>query len=170
MGKPLDTATVERLLAAYRPLLLHACKRHPQLDHHELRACWEDALLEAYGQLDDRASEATWVRKVFRWRLAALVKRTLAEPSALGDSLGEDPQVLNGINPEQAFWGESAMAEVLRMPPSTQTIVIAHLHGYTYDEVAAQVGLSRSTAYEKATDAIDRLRRRFGLGRDKERT
>lgn len=163
----IDAATATRLLTRYLPLLRRAARRYTQFDQAELRAVWEDAVCEAYLSLEGaRASEATWVWRVFHWRLADFIKRLEEIPA--GESLGVDPRVVNGINPELAFWEAAAMEELLRLPSRQQTIVVAYLHGFTYAEVAAQVGVSRSEAHREYTAAIAELRRRVVLGGSKD--
>jgi RNA polymerase sigma factor (sigma-70 family) len=167
----IDAATAQRLLNQYRPLLKRAGSRYPWLDQHELQAVWEDAVCEAFlSHARERAAEETWVKRVFRWRLTDFIKRAHETPSVVGAPLGVDPKVVNGINPELAFWEAAAMEELLRLPPRQQTIVVAYLHGYTYAEVADQVGIPLSTAYKEYRDAIDELRKRVVLGGSKDGT
>jgi DNA-directed RNA polymerase specialized sigma24 family protein len=166
----IDAATAARLLREYRPLLRRAQARYGWLDQHELRAVWEDAVCEAFAtHVEHRATEATWVARVFRWRLTALVQRSRTAPSLLGAPLGIDPQVVNGINPERAFFEGAAMEELLQLPPRQQIILLAHLHGYTYAEVAEQVGIGKSRAQEEGAAGLAEIRRRLVLG-SKERT
>lgn len=166
----LDAATVKRLLTQYAPLLERAARRHPWLDRHELRAVWEDAICEAARSHDaTRSAEAGWIQRIFYYRLAQLIDREITAKEALGRSLGTDPKVLNGVSPEKAFLESSVMAEVLKLPPRQQIILIAWAHGYTYAEVAAQVGVNLSTAYYDAQRALETLQERFGLG-DKDRS
>ncbi len=162
--KALDAPTVTRLLKQYLPLLRGAQKRHPWLDQHELRAVWEDAVCEAFCSHDaGRSQESGWIQRVFLWRLTALIERE----SVANTSLGTDPRILNGVSPEKSFWESAVMAEVLKLPPREQIILIAWANGYTYAEVASQVGVNVQRAHREAKKAIAEIRERFGLhGKD----
>lgn len=161
---PPDAATLAALLAEYKPLLTHAALQYTWLDLAELRAVWEDSVLSAYCSYEaGSASLGTWTRRVFRWRVRDLVRAAKAEPSTFGESLGEDPPILNGVNPEQAFWAVSALAEVLKLPPRDQTIVIAHLHSFTYAEIGEMLGISRARVGVVCLRAMRRLKT-LGLG------
>ena len=50
-------------------------------------------------------------------------------------------------------------------PKTRAAVVLHHLHGYRYKEIAAILGLPEGTVASRLSDALARMRRQAGSGR-----
>ena len=152
----IDNPTATRLLRAYLPAVYALRPLFPRLDEASLRAAGEDAILEGYLSLDtERASEGTWIRKVIFWKLSTTAKRRL--PPVM-QSLGTDPPILNGIDPEAAFWRATAVHLISRLSVRQQQVVDGRMRGETYAEIGEQLGISDTMAHRDGREAFKILR------------
>lgn len=151
----IDDATARRLLRAYLPIARALRPGFPRLDAATFRATAEDAILEAYLKLDQsQASESTWVRKVLFWRLSEAAKRTPGP----AQSLGTDPALLNGVDPEEAFWRTTVVHLLGHLSVRQQQIVDGRMRGETYEELGVQLGISHAMAHKEGKAAFRILR------------
>lgn len=155
----IDDATARRLLTDYLPLVLSFGRVFYSLDKATLRSVGEDALLEAYLTFDASrgCSEAVWMRRNVYWRLAAAVERRGLRPAG-DESLGPDPQVVNGVNPEVAFLQATAVQALERLSIRQQMVVDGRMRGETFAEIGPQLGISDTMAHREWTTAIAILR------------
>lgn len=153
LGAISDTEA-RRLLQEYLPIVRAVGPLYPHLSDAELQAAGEDAICEAYlSHRADRALERTWVRKVIHWRLAEA-----GTPAQDLESLGSDPQILNGRDPELALLQATAVSLVARLSVRQQMVVDGRMRGETYEEIADQIGISPQRAHVEAKRAFSLLR------------
>ncbi len=148
-----DNATAKRLLDAYLPVAYAIRPIFRRIDDATFRATSEDAILEAHLTLKpDRASEGTWVRKLLFWRLSEV--RTHSPET----SLGTDPAVLNGVDPEEAFLRATVVHMLGLLSVRQQQIVDGRMRGETYEELGSQLGISHARAHREGKRAFRILR------------
>lgn len=150
-----DAATARRLLQAYLPMIRSLGRLYPHLDAATVRGVGEDAMLEAYISYDaTQATERTWVKKLVLWRLSEAASR---QPSSAA-SLGTDPAILNGVDPEAAFLRATAVRALSHLSIRQQQIVDGRMRGETFIEIGQQLGISDTLAHREAKAAFRILR------------
>lgn len=152
----IDNATAQRLLDRYLRIAGGMASAFPELEHDEVLSVGRLAILEAYLSYDASrgCAESTWVRKTVWWRL--LEASRAAPPPA--ESLGTDPQRVNGASPEQQFWRATAVRAVARLSPRHQVLVSAWMAGETFTEAGATIGISGPLAHRETHKALAQLR------------
>lgn len=161
----IDRALCERLLREYMPIVGAVARLYPYIEKDELLQTGRLAILEGYLRRDKRSSERAWIRKVIHWKLKELVaphkeQRVDALAPHVGrESLGEDPQLLNGADPEEQFWRATALRAISGLTIRRQVIVAAKMQGETYQEVAETLGISTARAALEGKGAFEELRR-----------
>jgi len=161
----IDKALCERLLHDYMPIVGAVARLYPYIEKDELLSAGRIAILEGYLRRDKRSSERGWIRKYIHWRLrdiAAPQKELRIDalaPHIGRESLGEDPQLLNGADPEEQFWRATALSAISRLTIRRQVIVAAKMQGETYQEVAETLGISTARAALEGKGAFEELRR-----------
>lgn len=150
------------------PIVRALAGQYQHLDRAELQAAGEDAILEAWLTYHSErgASLDTWVRRIIHWRLLELARSSAQPPM---ESLGEDPQLLNGANPEEQFERSSAVLALSRLSVRQQNVVDGHMRGETYAEIAEQLGISHNLAHREALRAFTALRALLTHGQEPER-
>lgn len=150
-----NNETAQRLLRDYMPIVYGLSPLFPRLDPATLRATGEDAILEAHLSFDsDRASQATWTRRVVYWRLSAAAKRT-PKPT---QSLDVDPEIGNGANPEDALLQATVVHLLSHLSIRQQQVVDGRMRGETYAELGSQLGISGAQAHREGQRAFEILR------------
>lgn len=161
----IDKALCERLLHDYMPIVGAVARLYPYIERDELLSAGRIAILEGYLRRDKRSSERTWIRRYIHWRLQDLAtpnkerRIDALSPHVGRDSLGEDPQLLNGADPEEQFWRATALHAISNLTIRRQVIVAAKMQGETYQEVAETLGISTARAALEGKGAFEELRR-----------
>jgi RNA polymerase sigma factor (sigma-70 family) len=153
----IDKALCERLLREYMPIVGALARLYPYIEKDELLSAGRIAILEGYLRRDKRSSERTWIRRVIHWKLKELASQP--EHYIYTESLGEDPQLLNGADPEEQFWRATALHAIAGLTIRRQVIVAAKMQGETYQEVAETLGISTQRAALEGKWAFEELRR-----------
>ena len=161
----IDAALCERLLKEYMPIVGAVARLYPYIEKDELLSAGRIAILEGYLRRDKRSSERGWIRKVIHWKLSELASpphkelRTDAfSPRVARESLGEDPQLLNGADPEEQFWRATALSAISRLTVRRQVIVAAKMQGETYEEIGETLGISTQRTALEGKEAFEELR------------
>lgn len=163
----IDKALCERLLREYMPIVGAVARLYPYIEKDELLSAGRVAILEGYLRRDKRSSERAWIRRYIHWRLQDLAMphkelRTDALSPRVGrerESLGEDPQLLNGADPEEQFWRATALSAISRLTIRRQVIVAAKMQGETYEEIGETLGISTQRTALEGRWAFEELRR-----------
>lgn len=153
----IDKALCDRLLREYMPIVGAVARLYPYIERDELLSTGRLAILEGYLRRDKRSSERGWIRKVIHWKLKELASEP--ERHIQKEYLGEDPQLLNGADPEEQFWRATALTAISRLTIRKQVIVAAKMQGETYQEVAETLGISTARAAKEGQTAFEELRR-----------
>lgn len=125
----------------------------------------EDALQDAYlriwaraGQFDPaRGAAWHWLARIVR--NAALDQRQRQGPTH--DDLADHAERLAGAAPPAGARLDLARGLEALGPRQREAVLLAHMHGYTHDELAARMGAPLGTAKTWARRGADRLRARL---------
>jgi RNA polymerase sigma factor (sigma-70 family) len=157
----IDERTAVRLIAEYDRLVHLIASDFPTFDRDDLVAAGRIGLMEAHLTHDPtRSPQKQWVAKVVRWRIIGVVDREIAQSQTeLLTGLDDPEPMTNGQHdPERAHLKSVALRAFGRLAPREQVILDARFRGYTYEEIGASLGISRSLTHQVAKKALGELR------------
>jgi len=152
-----DDATARKLIRQYLPAVRALAGLYPAWERDDLVAVGTVAILEGYVTRTERSSEGRWIRKVIYWRLLEEIGERMRGPTDTV-SLGVDPQLVNGANPEEQFWRATALRAVATLSPRQQAIIDGQMRGETYAEIAETLGIGASRTHTEGKHAFEELR------------
>jgi len=157
-----DAATAERLLRRYGGVV-RGCVRDRAgagSDREDLIAVGRLAVLEAYvTHRAERALEATWVRKIVRWRVT---EESLEQASGREDLLGfVDSPAGDQYDPEAHHLRQLLREAVERgqLGIREQMVVDGRLRDETFVRIGQVLGISSTRAHQVYKVAVTKLRR-----------
>jgi RNA polymerase sigma factor (sigma-70 family) len=155
----ISSADAEQLLTQHMPLVRGVARLYPYADQDELQSAGRLAIMEATLTHDPAKGRNIngWVRQVVHWRLSEAAAATF-DGGGIKESLGVDPPVLNGANPEEAFLRATAVRALSRLTPRHQIIVTGRMRGETYSEIGVTIGVSTSRTQAEGQRAYKLLR------------
>jgi RNA polymerase sigma-70 factor (ECF subfamily) len=183
-----EEGALGRLLERYRGYLTLLARvqigrrLQGKADHDDLV---QEAYLEASRHFATFRGESepeltTWLRRILATCLAHLVRRYLGTQArdvqlerALEDDLGQSSRALDvGLMADESTPSQRAsrreqavlLADALNRLPADyrEVLILRHLEGLTFPEVAARMGRSLDSVEKLWTRALPRLRRAFG--------
>ncbi len=155
----ISDADAQLLFTQYLPMVRSIARLYPYADHDELQSAGRLAIMEAtltHNPAKGRNING-WVRQVVHWRLSEAAAATF-DGGGVKESLGVDPPVLNGANPEEAFIRATAVRALARLSPRHQIIVTGRMRGETYSEIGTTIGVSTSRTQAEGQKAYELLR------------
>jgi DNA-directed RNA polymerase specialized sigma subunit len=146
----LDAATAKRLLAEYGPVVHAMCRLYPSHLRDDLSAVGRVAVLEAYlSHEPSRSAQATWVRRLVRWRLAAEARAQ--GPASL--PLTQEPAAAVNEPAET-----TTLPAFLALSPLQREIVLCRLNtSETFEQLAARLHTSRQRICRQYHAALQQL-------------
>ena len=148
------------LLDRQRDMIWHVCQSYSLSAAWETEDAFQEVLCVLWRDLetfDGRSSERTWVYRVATNTLLMLKRKAINKPQV---SVG----VQNMENPP-AHDGDEAYRLLLQMVGSLEErdeqIVMAHLHGFSQQEIAQMTGLSIPTVACRMAKAKKWLKKQY---------
>jgi RNA polymerase sigma-70 factor (ECF subfamily) len=162
---PYDTTAFEVLLRRYEPLVYRTCRRYLGHDQDAEDAC-QDALLRVFHALprfERRSAFRTWLFRVVanvcatRWEKR---KRWLTDQAEYLAAVQEQPTAREVPQPEHLDEVTGVIGEGLEMlgPDDRQVLILRHVTGLSFDELAATFEIGLSAAKMRLYRAEQRLR------------
>ena len=154
----IDNATAKRLFGRYMGSVSAVAALYPACERDDLLQLGRVAILEGYLSCKpELSSEGHWIRRVVYWRLTEAMNGSHWLQSEV-ESLGTDPQILNGANPEEQFWRATALTAVGVLGPRHRAIVDGRMRGETMEEIGDTLGLSPQRVHVESKKAFRILR------------
>lgn len=152
----LDEKTFKELIHRHSNLLWSVCR------NYRLSAAWttEDAfhevlvaLWQGFASFDGRSTERTWVFRVATNTMISLTRKIGNQPT-----LPPPPQ-------REPSYREDDYRDLVEMidavPEPDHTIIMAHLNGFSYAEIAKTTGLSVGAVSVRLSRALRKLRKQY---------
>ena len=152
----LDERTFKELIHRHRDLIWSIC------NSYRLSAAWttEDAFHEVlcdlwrgFGSFDRRSSERTWIFRVATNTMISLTRKASNQPTTRA------PDYREPSYKDEDYRDLVEMIEATKEPD--RTIIKAHVHGFSYAEIAKITGLTVAAVSMRLTRALRKLRKQF---------
>lgn len=152
----LDERTFRELIHRHRDLIWSICSSY------RLSAAWttEDAFHEVlcdlwrgFGSFDKHSSERTWIFRVATNTMISLTRKASNQPTTRA------PDYREPSYKDEDYRDLVEMIEATKEPD--RTIIKAHVHGFSYAEIAKITGLTVAAVSMRLTRALRKLRKQF---------
>jgi RNA polymerase sigma factor (sigma-70 family) len=157
--RQVDAVTAKRLLGLYMPCVRAVARLYPTSVRADLESVGSTAILEAFLSFDaQKASEATWVRRVVHWRLAEAAQRQPHDSTLSGRAEVIDGHEIDH-NPELGYFRSLVLDHLRVLTPRQSTIILAFIQGDTFAQIGESLGISTQHTHVEYQSAIRTLRK-----------
>ena len=152
----LDERTFKELIHRHRDMIWSICSSYRMSAAWTTEDAFQEVLCELWrgiGSFDGRSSERTWVFRVATNTMISLIRK-IGNQASSPSTLKREPSYRDDDY-------RDLVEMVDAVPEPDHTIIMAHLSGFSYAEIAKTTGLSVGAVSVRLSRALRKLRKQY---------